>query len=212
MVTKPLQSGDLNSSLNQLINNLDIKDHSKVRWVHIDQYFVHNLKCIFPFSKDHQWNPNETKSQQKIGMNAGGMMNAPGTTWTNPSMTNVPFGAGVSWTCSIQIFSSLFFLFYRWIHGNNQQHPCPWRIHLLRQMDHRYCIEIEFFFVLSDNLSFSTRWVIQWITIILTILLLLKHHTAIHLLNKLRWMIHSVVFNCMQIEKKCMFFLFFSFY
>jgi len=29
-------------------------------------------------------------------MNAGGMMNAPGTTWTNPSMTNVPFGAGVS--------------------------------------------------------------------------------------------------------------------
>lgn len=31
MVTKPLQSGDLNSSLNQLINNLDIKDHSRIR-------------------------------------------------------------------------------------------------------------------------------------------------------------------------------------
>jgi hypothetical protein len=30
VVTKPLQSGDLNSSLNQLIDNLDIKDHSKI--------------------------------------------------------------------------------------------------------------------------------------------------------------------------------------
>lgn len=30
VVTKPLQSGDLNSSLTQLIDNLDIKDHSKI--------------------------------------------------------------------------------------------------------------------------------------------------------------------------------------
>jgi hypothetical protein len=30
VVTKPLQSGDLNSSLNQLIDNLGIKDHSKI--------------------------------------------------------------------------------------------------------------------------------------------------------------------------------------
>jgi hypothetical protein len=30
VVSKPLQSGDLNSSLNQLIDNLDIKDHSKI--------------------------------------------------------------------------------------------------------------------------------------------------------------------------------------
>jgi hypothetical protein len=28
--TKPLQSGDLNSSLNQLLENLDIKDRSKI--------------------------------------------------------------------------------------------------------------------------------------------------------------------------------------
>ena len=28
--TKPLQAGDLNSSLNQLIDNLDIKDRSKI--------------------------------------------------------------------------------------------------------------------------------------------------------------------------------------
>ncbi len=30
VVSKPLQSGDLNSSLTQLIDNLDIKDHSKI--------------------------------------------------------------------------------------------------------------------------------------------------------------------------------------
>jgi len=28
--TKPLQAGDLNSSLNQLLENLDIKDRSKI--------------------------------------------------------------------------------------------------------------------------------------------------------------------------------------
>ena len=28
--TKPLQTGDLNSSLNQLLENLDIKDRSKI--------------------------------------------------------------------------------------------------------------------------------------------------------------------------------------
>lgn len=28
--TKPFQSGDLNSSLNQLLENLDIKDRSKI--------------------------------------------------------------------------------------------------------------------------------------------------------------------------------------
>ena len=30
VVSKPLQSGDLNSSLTQLIDNLDMKDHSKI--------------------------------------------------------------------------------------------------------------------------------------------------------------------------------------
>jgi len=72
VVTKPLQSGDLNSSLNQLIDNLDIKDHSKI-------------------GKDHQWTPNDKKNQQKIGMIAGNT-NTPGTTWTNTSAMSAPFG------------------------------------------------------------------------------------------------------------------------
>jgi len=76
VAVKPLQSGDLNSSLNQLIDNLDMKDHSKI-------------------GKDHQWNPNDAKNQQKIGMSAGSM-HTPGTTWANPPpMTASYSGAGV---------------------------------------------------------------------------------------------------------------------
>ncbi|UJR10253.1 hypothetical protein I4U23_014463 [Adineta vaga] len=62
-VTKPLQTGDLNSSLNQLIDNLDIKDHSKI-------------------GKDHQWIPNDGKGQQILGT-SNGNMKIPGTTWPN---------------------------------------------------------------------------------------------------------------------------------
>ncbi|CAF3562657.1 unnamed protein product [Adineta steineri] len=69
---KPLKSGDLNSSLNQLIDNLDIKDHSKI-------------------GKDHQWTPNDGKGQQKLGV-TNGTMNAPGTTWPNSTIINAPFG------------------------------------------------------------------------------------------------------------------------
>jgi hypothetical protein len=43
-------------------------------------------------SKDHQWNPNDAKNQQKIGISAG-TMHTPGTTWTNPSTMSAPYGA-----------------------------------------------------------------------------------------------------------------------
>ena len=52
-----------------------MKDHSKI-------------------GKDHQWNPNETKNQQKIGMNAP-TLNTPGITWTKPPGMSAPL-SGVS--------------------------------------------------------------------------------------------------------------------
>ncbi|CAF3711130.1 unnamed protein product [Rotaria sordida] len=71
--TKPLQSGDLNSSLNQLLENLDMKDRSKI-------------------GKDHQWTPSDSKNQQKIGI-GGGTMHSPGTVWPNqPPMMGGSFG------------------------------------------------------------------------------------------------------------------------
>ncbi|CAF0758331.1 unnamed protein product [Rotaria sp. Silwood1] len=72
--TKPLQSGDLNSSLNQLLENLDIKDRSKI-------------------GKDHQWTPGDSKNQQKIGI-GGGSIISPGTTWpSQPPMMGAQFGS-----------------------------------------------------------------------------------------------------------------------
>ncbi|CAF2062797.1 unnamed protein product [Rotaria magnacalcarata] len=68
---KPFQTGDLNSSLNQLLENLDMKDRSKI-------------------GKDHQWTPNEGKNQ-KIGM-ATGAMASPSTAWPNQPSMGAPFG------------------------------------------------------------------------------------------------------------------------
>lgn len=65
--TSTVNKGDLNSSLNHLLENLDIKDHSKV-------------------SKDHLWKPNDQKNQQKIGSTPT-LLNTPGPTWCN---VNVP--------------------------------------------------------------------------------------------------------------------------
>lgn len=76
VVNKPLQSGDLNSSLNHLLEHLDMKDHSKV-------------------GKDHQWSNIENKNQQKIGIGATTtMLNTPGTTWplNGPFTMNLPTG------------------------------------------------------------------------------------------------------------------------
>jgi len=70
--TKPLQAGDLNSSLNQLLENLDIKDRSKI-------------------GKDHQWTPSDGKNQQKIGI-GGGNINSPSTTWPNQMPMGGSFG------------------------------------------------------------------------------------------------------------------------
>ena len=42
-------------------------------------------------SKDHQWNPNDARNQQKIGVGITNM-NTPGTTWTNPSLMSAPYG------------------------------------------------------------------------------------------------------------------------
>jgi hypothetical protein len=70
--TKPLQSGDLNSSLNQLLENLDIKDRSKI-------------------GKDHQWTPGDGKNQQKIGI-GGANMNSSSTTWPNQMPMGGAFG------------------------------------------------------------------------------------------------------------------------
>ncbi|CAF2374273.1 unnamed protein product [Rotaria sp. Silwood2] len=72
-ITKPLQSGDLNSSLNQLIDHLNVKDYTKI-------------------GKDHQWTPNDGKNQQIIGLPAG-TTNTPGTTWSNPSIMSTPFSS-----------------------------------------------------------------------------------------------------------------------
>ncbi|CAF0845233.1 unnamed protein product [Adineta ricciae] len=71
-VVKPLQSGDLNSSLNQLIDNLDIKDHSKI-------------------GKDHQWTPNDGKGQQILNT-IHGTTTTSGPTWANSTGFNAPFG------------------------------------------------------------------------------------------------------------------------
>ncbi|CAF0946094.1 unnamed protein product [Adineta steineri] len=70
--TKVLQPGDLNQSLNQLFENLDVKDRSKI-------------------GKDHQWAPSDGKNQQKIGIGSGSM-NSPGTTWPNQPPMGGPFG------------------------------------------------------------------------------------------------------------------------
>jgi len=71
---KPIQ-GDLDSSLNSLFANLDMKDRTKI-------------------GKDHQWNPNDNKNQQKIGI-GGANMSSPGSTWpNNMSMGGAPFAAG----------------------------------------------------------------------------------------------------------------------
>ncbi|CAF1399862.1 unnamed protein product [Rotaria sordida] len=72
-VTKSFQSGDINSSLNQLIDHLNIKDHTKI-------------------GKDHQWTENDAKNQQIIGLPAG-TTNTPGTTWPNPSTMSTPFNS-----------------------------------------------------------------------------------------------------------------------
>ncbi|CAF0866472.1 unnamed protein product [Adineta ricciae] len=69
---KPLQSGDLNSSLNQLFENLDMKDRSRI-------------------GKDHQWVPGDGKNQQKIGMGSG-TMNSPGASWPSQPTIGAPFG------------------------------------------------------------------------------------------------------------------------
>ncbi|CAF3189946.1 unnamed protein product [Rotaria socialis] len=68
---KPFQTGDLNSSLNQLLENLDMKDRSKI-------------------GKDHQWTPNDGKNQ-KIGIGAGAIA-SPSTAWPNQPPMSAPFG------------------------------------------------------------------------------------------------------------------------
>lgn len=84
--TSTVNKGDLNSSLNHLLENLDIKDHSKVRYAHETQkYFPFQLLFI-SFSKDHLWKPNDQKNQQKIGSTPT-LLNTPGPTWCN---VNVP--------------------------------------------------------------------------------------------------------------------------
>ncbi|CAF1145829.1 unnamed protein product [Adineta ricciae] len=70
--TKPLQSGDLNSSLNQLFENLDMKDRSRI-------------------GKDHQWVPGDGKNQQKIGIGSN-TMNSPGASWPSQPTMSAPFG------------------------------------------------------------------------------------------------------------------------
>ncbi|UJR35619.1 hypothetical protein I4U23_028369 [Adineta vaga] len=70
--TKPLQSGDLNSSLNQLLENLDIKNRSMI-------------------GKTHQWTPDDGKNQQKIGVGSGNL-NSPGSTWPSQPAAAGPFG------------------------------------------------------------------------------------------------------------------------
>jgi len=70
---KPFQSGDLNSSLNQLFENLDIKDRSKI-------------------GKDHQWTPGDSKNQQKIGMGATATITNTSSPWSNTSNMSSPFG------------------------------------------------------------------------------------------------------------------------
>ena len=51
--------------------------------------------CLFFLNrKDHQWNPNDNKNQQKIDI-GGANMSSPGSTWpNNMSMGGAPFAAG----------------------------------------------------------------------------------------------------------------------
>jgi hypothetical protein len=45
------------------------------------------------YRKDHQWNPNDGKNQQKIGI-GGANINSPSTTWPSQPTIGGPFGGG----------------------------------------------------------------------------------------------------------------------
>ncbi|CAF1927216.1 unnamed protein product [Rotaria magnacalcarata] len=73
LVTKPLQTGDLNLSLNQLIDHLDINDHTRI-------------------GKDHLWTADDVKSRQILS-SIPAKTNPPGAPMPNSTTTSAPFSS-----------------------------------------------------------------------------------------------------------------------
>ena len=115
-------------------------------------YFLICLLFSFSYRKDHQWNPNDGKNQQKIGM-GGASMSSPSSAWPNSMPAGGAFG-GVSLLSLIKRLEKSF-LFFRWVPnkiicGNNRHQLKPHqRIPLLPLVANRYVIILFIFYSLQ---------------------------------------------------------------